>query len=85
MNFLKVAQTIAAVTALVSLVKQANADKRITPAEWNLILVNGLLPLLAIHGVTVPAPTGNLPSRALAATFEVDRAINQVSLPEALH
>jgi hypothetical protein len=75
-EYLKTVQTLAAVGVLVKLAKAANADRKITPQEWSNILSNGVIPLLAIHGVHVTVE----PTTALATEVrtDVDQAIARV-------
>ncbi|MDZ7355905.1 MAG: hypothetical protein ONB55_22520 [candidate division KSB1 bacterium] len=56
MSLTKTLQTLAAVTALVNLAKEAQKDTRITAQEWGVIMTNGVLPLLELHGVIITAP-----------------------------
>lgn len=68
MDFQKMTQTLAAVAVLVKLAKQANTDRKISSQEWGNILANGVVPLLAIHGVNVALE----PSTPLATEIRTD-------------
>lgn len=80
MNLSKTLQTLAAVNALVNLAREAQKDHRITANEWGLIITNGVLPLLELHGVTITAP------RAEGVNVHVfqDRVASAIALLEFL-
>lgn len=53
---LKTLQTLAAVTVLVNLANEAKKDRKVTHDELMMILLNGLVPLLKLHGVELDLP-----------------------------